>query len=180
MKRTVVNPIIKDTATFLKTAEETNGEQTEIEITLMAGGGNPLHYHKTYSETFTAIDGDLGVKLAKGKARILKAGESYTVKPMELHGFFNPIDKEIKFNVKLNPGHTGFENSIRIIYGLAGDGLTDKNSIPKSIKHMALVVYMSDMNLPGFFTLIFPLLKFIAKRAKGKGEEKMLIDKYCI
>jgi quercetin dioxygenase-like cupin family protein len=180
MKRTVVNPIIKDTATFLKTAEETNGELTEIEITLMSGGGNPLHYHKTYSETFTAIDGDLGVKLAKGKTRILKAGESYTVKPMELHGFFNPIEKEIKFNVKLNPGHTGFENSIRIIYGLAGDGLTDKKSIPKSIKHMALVVYMSDMNLPGFFTLIFPLLKFIAKRAKGKGEEKMLIDKYCI
>jgi quercetin dioxygenase-like cupin family protein len=180
MKRTVVNPIIKDTATFLKTAGETNGELTEIEITLMPGGGNPLHYHKTYSETFTAIDGDLGVKLAKGKTKILEPGESYTVKPMELHGFFNPIDKEIKFNVKINPGHTGFENSIRIIYGLAGDGLTDNNSIPKSIKNTAIIAYMSDMSLPGIFTLIFPLLKFIAKRAKANGEEKMLIDKYCI
>lgn len=180
MKRTVVNPIIKDTATFLKTAEETNGELTEIEITLMPGGGNALHYHKTYSETFTAIDGDLGVKLAKGKTKILKACESYTVKPMELHSFFNSTDKEIKFNVKLTPGHTGFENSIRIIYGLAGDGLTNKKSIPKSLKHTAIIVCMSDMNAPGLLTLLYPILKRVAKKAKVNGEEKKLLDKYCI
>ncbi len=61
MKRTIVNPIIKDTVTFLKTPEETNGQMTEAEITLMPGGGNPLHYHKTYSETFSALEGELGV-----------------------------------------------------------------------------------------------------------------------
>jgi mannose-6-phosphate isomerase-like protein (cupin superfamily) len=87
----------------------------------MPNGGNPLHSHKTYSETFTAIDGELGVKLGKNKTKILKPGESYTVEAMALHSFFNPTEKEIKFNVKMNPGHTGFENSIRIIYGLAGD-----------------------------------------------------------
>ena len=180
MKRTIVNPIIKDIVTFLHTSEETGGKMTQAEITLMPGGGNPLHYHKTYSETFRPIDGELSVKLGKNNSKTLKPGESYTVAPMAVHGFFNPTDKEIKFNITLTPGHTGFENSLRIIYGLASDGLTDKNTIPKSIKHTAIIVCMSDMNLPGLFTILFPLLKFIAKRAKTSGEEQKLIDKYCM
>jgi quercetin dioxygenase-like cupin family protein len=180
MKRTIVNPIIKDTVTFLQTSEESGGKITEAEITLMPGGGNPLHYHKTYSETFTAVDGELGLKLGKKETKILKAGESYTVEPMSVHRFFNPTSREIKFIVKIRPGHTGFENSLRIIYGLAGDGLTDKNTVPKSIKHSAIVICMSDMNLPGLFTLMFPLLILMARRAKASGEEQKLIDKYCI
>lgn len=180
MQRTIINPIIKDTVTFLQTAEESGGKITEADITLMPGGGNPLHYHKTYSETFTALEGELGVKFGKGKSKILKPGESYTVEPMSLHSFFNPTAHEIKFNVKCQPGNSGFENSLRIIYGLAGDGLTTHKSIPKSLKHTAIVLCMSDMNLPGLFTLLFPLLKRMANKAKTTGEEQMLIDKYCI
>jgi mannose-6-phosphate isomerase-like protein (cupin superfamily) len=180
MKRTIVNPIIKDTVTFLQTTEESGGKITDFDITLMPEGGNPLHYHKTYSETFTAIDGELGLKLGKKQTKILQPGEKYTVDPMSLHCFFNPTDKEIKFNIKITPGHTGFENSLRIIYGLAGDGLTNEKSIPKSLKHTAIIVCMSDMNAPGFLTLLFPLLKFIANKAKANGEEQKLIDKYCV
>jgi len=180
MKKTIVNPIIKDSATFIQTSEESGGKVTEAEITLMPEGGNPLHYHKTYSETFTAIEGDLGVKLGKKKTKILRPGESHTVEPMSLHSFFNPTQKEIKFNVKIKPGHTGFENSLRILYGLAADGLTDKKAIPKSLKHTAIIVCMSDMNVPGLLTLLFPLLKRMSKKAKANGEEQKLIDKYCI
>jgi quercetin dioxygenase-like cupin family protein len=179
MRRTFVNPIIKDVATFLQTAEESGGKITEAEITLMPGGGNPLHYHKTYSETFTAIDGDLGLKLGKKGTRLLKPGETYTVDPMSPHSFFNPTDKEIKFNVKLRPGHTGFENSLRILYGLAADGLTNNKSIPKRLKHTAIIVCMSDMNVPGLLTLLYPLLKRMANKAKADGEEQKLLDKYC-
>ena len=71
----------------------------------MPKGGNPLHYHKTYSETFTAIDGALGLKLGRKDTMILSAGETHTVEPISLHSFFNPTDKEIKFNIKLRPGH---------------------------------------------------------------------------
>jgi quercetin dioxygenase-like cupin family protein len=172
MKRTIVNPVIKDTVTFIQTAEESGGKISEAEITLIPGGGNPLHYHKTYSETFTPIDGDVGLELGKRKTKILKVGESHTVIPMSLHRFFNPTDKEIKFNVKLQPGHTGFENSLRILYGLAADGLTDNKSIPKSLKHTAIIVCMSDMNVPGFLTLLYPLLKRISNKAKKSGKNK--------
>jgi len=180
MKRTIVNPVIKDSVTFIQTSEESGGKVSEAEIKLMPEGGNPLHYHKTYSETFTAIEGDLGLKLGRKNTKILKPGESHTVEPMSLHSFFNPTNKEIKFNVEIKPGHTGFENSLRILYGLAADGLTNKKSIPKSLKHTAIIVCMSDMNAPGLLTLLFPLLKRMSMKAKSNGEEQRLIDKYCI
>ena len=80
MRRTIVNPIIKDSVTFLQTAEESGGKVTEAEITLMPKGGNPLHYHKTYSETFTAIEGELGVKLGGKKTKILNQGKPIQLK----------------------------------------------------------------------------------------------------
>jgi quercetin dioxygenase-like cupin family protein len=179
MKRKIINPLYKDTVTFVKTSAISDGKISELEITLLSGGKNPIHYHKSYSETFTAIDGDLGLGLGKGKRKILKPGNTYTVDPNNLHYFFNPNDKEIKFKSVLKPGHEGFENSLRILYGMASDGLTDKNGIPKSIQHKAIVAIMADMNIPGFFTLIFPLLKRIARKAKNSGVEQELIDRYC-
>ena len=113
MKRVIVNPIFRDTVTFIKTSAETNGQFTEAELMLMPGGRNPLHYHLSYSETFTAIDGELGLGLAK------------------------------------------------------------------KLQHLAIIACMPDMNLPGFFTLISPLLKRIAKKAKDSGVEQQLIDRYC-
>lgn len=177
MKRTIVNPVIKDTVTFLQTAEESGGKQSEIEIQLKPGGMNALHYHKTYSETFTALEGRLGVRIGKKEITILNPGESYTVPPMCLHSFFNPGDQDIRFRVTISPGHTGFENTLRIIYGLAADGLTNRKSIPKSLRHTAIIVCMSDMNAPGLLTFMYPLLKRIAKNSRS--EEQRLIEKYC-
>jgi len=93
MKRTIVNPIFKDTVTFVRTAAESNGQVSDLEVTLLPGGRNPLHYHMSYSETFTAIDGELGVGLGRIKKRILEPGNSYTVEHNNLHYFFNPTDK---------------------------------------------------------------------------------------
>ncbi len=179
MKRTIVNPVIKDEATFIQTARDSNSKVSEIEFLLFPGGGNTPHYHKTYSETFFALEGELGVWLGKDDIKILKPGEHYTVKPMQLHHFFNPTDQKVKFKIRIEPGHEGFENSLRILYGLAADGLTNRKSIPKSLTHTALIVTMSDMNAPGLLTWIFPLLQWIAKRAKASGVEQRLLQQYC-
>lgn len=180
MKRTIINPVIQDTATFLRTARETNSSVSELEITLLPSGGNILHYHKTYSETFIATEGELGLRLGKNKTMILKPGERFTVRPRQLHCFFNPSDtSKITFRILIEPGHEGFENSLRILYGLAADGLTDQKSIPKKLRHTALILTMSDMNAPGLLTFIFPLLKWIASRPGVKAEEKRLVAQYC-
>ena len=179
MKNTIVNPVIKDVITFTQTSAETGGKLTEFIITLSPGGGNTIHYHKTYTETFIPLEGELGLKVGKSETIILKPGETYTVQKYQLHHFFNPGKTEIKFRVQMHPGTEGFEKAIRIFYGLAADGLTDKKSIPRSLTHTAILVYMSDMNAPGMLTLLFPLLKWMAKRAKKSGAEQKLIDKYC-
>lgn len=179
MKRKIINPIIKDTISFLQTSAETNATISELELTLMPGGANFSHYHKAFTETFTAIDGALGLKLKGNKIKILQPNEVYAVSPKQVHSFFNPGDKEIRFNIKITPGHTGFENSLRILYGLAEDGLTDKKSIPKSLHHVAVIGSISDSYLPGIMKIMSPIFNLFAKRAKQTGLEKKLIDKYC-
>ena len=75
MKRKIINPIIKDTITFIQTSEETKREISELELTLMPEGANFSHYHKTFTETFTAVEGRLGLKLRGDNVKILKPGE---------------------------------------------------------------------------------------------------------
>jgi quercetin dioxygenase-like cupin family protein len=179
MKRKIINPIIKDTITFIQTSDETNSKISELELTLMPGGTNFSHYHRIFSETFTAVEGSLGLKLNGGKVRILQPSETFSVSPNQVHSFFNPGEKEIKFNIKVTPGHKGMKNSLRILYGLAEDGLTDKKSIPISLTHVAIIGSLSDSYLPGIMKLLSPVFNLLAKRAKQKGLEKRLIEKYC-
>ncbi|MDF7813811.1 cupin domain-containing protein [Hymenobacter sp. YC55] len=97
MKRAIFNPVQQDTLTFVRTTAETAGQLSELEITLLPGGGNALHYHTTYTETFTAITGTLGLELDKKRKFLLAPGESYMVKLGEAHRFFNPGDTPITF-----------------------------------------------------------------------------------
>jgi quercetin dioxygenase-like cupin family protein len=179
MKATILNPIFNDRVTFLQTSAQSNGRITDIEVTLMPKGRNVLHCH-AYTEKFTAIDGDLGLENEKKQQKILKSGESYTVPPMAWHCFFNPTDREIRFGVQLEPGNERFEYFLRILYGLAADGMTDKKSRPKSIKHAAILLNMADAKVTGLLSLMSPLLKGVAKKARENGEEKALINKYCV
>ncbi|MBN1618147.1 hypothetical protein JW887_02275 [Candidatus Dojkabacteria bacterium] len=141
---------------------------------------NKLKFEETLSKHREyLIDSEVGVGLSRGEKKILKPGNTYTVEPNNLHYYFNPTDREIKFKVEIKPGHEGFENSLRILFGLTADGLTNRKGVPKSIQHTAIIAVMADMNLPGFFTLIFPLLKRIARKAKESGIEGELIERYC-
>jgi mannose-6-phosphate isomerase-like protein (cupin superfamily) len=174
MKRKFINPEIQDEATFTKFACETNGKLTEIDIVLQVGGGNPLHYHKTYSETSVAIEGELGLKVGKkAEIRILQPGETFTVPPNTLHCFFNPGKEKIRFMVKIAPGHEGFEKAIMIGYSLTAEGLFNKNFL----RNMAVLLCISDMNIAGLFSLFEPVLKCIAYFSKDY--EKALVKKYC-
>lgn len=179
MKRHIVNPVLKETVTFVKTAAETKGETTELEITLMPGGGNPLHYHTSYAETFTAVEGELELELAHRQKLVLRPGESFVVKAGVVHRFFNPGKGRIRFKNEVRPGHEGFENTLRILSGLAADGLYNQRGVPRNLTHLAVCGIMSDMRLPGLMSLTMPLLKWMATRAEKDGTTQRLIEKYC-
>ncbi|MEP6749873.1 MAG: cupin domain-containing protein [Bacteroidota bacterium] len=177
-KRVFFNPAINDTATFIKTAEETNGQYSLLEIELYKSDGPPLHYHNAFTEKFEVIDGILYLQVGKVK-KVLHPGESFLVPKGTPHRFYNTTNELVKFRITLQPGHVGMENFIKIIYSLAQDCLTDEKGKPKNFAHLASILIMSDSNASGMMSLLSPIIRMVAKKAKKDGTEKWLLDKYC-
>ncbi|MFZ5553268.1 MAG: cupin domain-containing protein [Bacteroidota bacterium] len=177
MERKIYNPVQKDYVTFIETHTDTNGKRTLVEVELAAGGGVGLHYHKTYSEKFTVIEGELSVQLGK-KIHVLKKGETATALPNINHRFFNATKQITKFICELNPGSKGFEMALQIGYGLARDGQTDKKGFPKDKYALAWLFSISESNLPGLLSLIEPVLRKRARKAIEKGMDKELTGRY--
>ena len=177
-RRTYENPVIGDKIVFAKTSQETGGAYTLIELELAPGGGNTLHVHHTFTETFIPMQGGLEVQCGQER-RVIGPGEFFTVPIGATHCFRNPTNGPIKFQVKLEAGHQGFENSIKIAYGLATDGLTDRRSIPRNFAHMALLVTLSDTCPSGIFSLLMPIFRWKARQARRQGIERELMNRYC-
>lgn len=177
-KRTFFNPVINDTATFIETAEESKGKHSILEIELYKSEGPPVHYHKTFAEKFEVLEGNLYLKSGRDRL-ILKPGQSATVPKGIPHKFYNPTTDRVKFRITFEPGHEGMENFIKIIYSLAADGLTNNKGVPKKFAHLATLLVMSDSNASGWLTLMSPIIRMVAKRAKKNGTEQWLLDKYC-
>ncbi|HEX2532196.1 MAG TPA: hypothetical protein VHK69_00595, partial [Chitinophagaceae bacterium] len=93
--------------------------------------------------------------------------------------FFNPTNQEIKFQALFQPGHKGIENAPQIAYGLAVDGFADKKGNPKNLGVAALLMEMCNSYPVGFLSLVSPLLSMLAHRARKRGLEQLLIEKYC-
>lgn len=176
-KRVFENPIIKDKVTLLESSLETNGAYTLLEVELEAGGGNQLHYHTSFTEEFTAIEGVLSIGLKKRQLH-LKPGEKTVARINQVHRFYNATSQPIRFEVKLVPGSVNFEKGVAIGYGLASDGLTNKKGIPAKMDHLAALLDLTNTRLVGFFALIQPLLLMRAKRAQRKGVLSELENKY--
>jgi mannose-6-phosphate isomerase-like protein (cupin superfamily) len=177
-KRRIYNPIQEDYATFLETSEESGGERTLIEIEVAPGGGTTPHYHKTYAEHFEVISGALEVMVG-GETRTLTAGEKSVAPKNTLHNFHNATDEPTTFLIELRPGSSGFEKALRVAYGLASDGLSNSNGLPKNLYHTALLFEWGEGRLPGLFTVVEPLFRLLAKRARRTGIDKELEARYC-
>lgn len=177
MERKIYNPIQKDTVVFLKTAVETDGEYTLVEVELSDGGGVGLHYHKTYKESFTCLEGEVQIQLGK-KIHKLKKGENATADENVNHLFRNRSGQKCRFQVELRPASRGFEQSLQIGYGLAQDGLCKSNGFPKDKLALAWLFDISESNLPGWMSIFEFILRKQAKKALAKGVDKDLIAKY--
>jgi quercetin dioxygenase-like cupin family protein len=177
MERKIYNPIQKDHVTFLKTHADTNGACTLVEVELADGGGVGLHYHKTYSESFECLEGQVQIVLGK-KVHTLKKGENATAQPNINHLFRNRSGNVCKFRVELKPASKGFERSLQIGYGLAVDGQTDKKGFPKDKVALAWLFSISESNLPGFLSVFEFILRRKAKKAIAKGIDHELMTKY--
>jgi mannose-6-phosphate isomerase-like protein (cupin superfamily) len=75
--------------TFLKTAEETNGQRVEVAFTLTPGAcGPPAHIHLKQLERFEVSAGTMIVTVSK-KVLTIAAGQSLVVNAGQVHTFRN-------------------------------------------------------------------------------------------
>ncbi|MEP7371900.1 MAG: cupin domain-containing protein [Chitinophagaceae bacterium] len=163
MERKIYNPIQRDHVIFLKTHADTGGEYTLVEVELANGGGVGLHYHKTYAEKFSCLEGEVQVKLDKS-LHTLMTGESATAGSMVNHLFRNRSGKPCRFTVELRPASPGFEQSLQIGYGLANDGLCKPNGFPIDKLALAWLFDISENNLPGWMSIFEFTLRKQAKK----------------
>ena len=147
------------------------------ELEVASGGGNTMHTHSAFEETFTAVKGKLGVTL-NNKKNYLQPGQSITVPLHQPHHFFNDGSEPITCHIKFTPGHEGFVKGIAIGYGLAADGKTNSKGFPKSLMHLALLITLTDTKPVGVMGLLFPFFKWLANKAKKNGTEDKLLNKY--
>ena len=175
--RAIYNPVQKDTALFIETFSESGGTHTLIEVEVAPGGGVGVHYHKTYSETFECLEGELRIQLGK-RIFTLKPGDgTLTAEPNSLHRWFNPSKNKCRFKVKVSPGCRGFEESLQIAYGLARDGRVSRSGMPR-ISHLGILLLLSESKLPGWQGLLEKGLLWIGKRADKKGITEDLRKRY--
>jgi quercetin dioxygenase-like cupin family protein len=80
-----------------------DGGYVEFLVSLPKGGdGPPLHIHTRQTETFHAVEGQLGIQAGDQKI-ILDPGESHRLLAGIPHSFFNPNDFEMTFKVSFTP-----------------------------------------------------------------------------
>jgi mannose-6-phosphate isomerase-like protein (cupin superfamily) len=175
--RRIYNPVQRDAATFLETSEETGGERTLAELEVAPGGKVTPHYHLTYSERFTVLEGRLTIEI-DGVRRELAAGDQALAAPGSLHAWSNPGEERSVARVELRPGSPGFEKALRVAYGLAADGLVLKNGVPRNPLHAALVLEMGEVRLPGAYAALERILGLLARLARWRGVDRELERRY--
>ena len=159
-------------------AYETKGAFSEVIEFIKPGYHNPPHRHTLFRETFTTTRGILTVTL-DGKQMQLKPGDSAIVDIGHVHSLTNASDDEVEFTTKLEPGHEGFEQGMYIVHGLAKDGATNEEGVPKNPVHAASLVYLMDTWLEGWlWWLATPMLAVTRRTGQGLGVEAALLRKY--
>ena len=175
--RKIYNPVQRDAATFLETSEETGGARTLAELEVAPGGKVTPHYHLTYSERFQVLEGHLTVDI-DGVHHELKPGDEAVAAARSVHAWSNPGEERSVVHVELRPGSPGFENGLRVAYGLAADGLVRKNGVPRNPLHAALVLQMGEVRLPGGYAALDRVLGLLAFVARWRGIDRELERRY--
>lgn len=152
-------------------------DSLKIEYTLPPQAiGAPLHYHLNFVETFEVTNGKLEMCVGGANAkRIVKKGDFVSLEKGILHSFNNPHQESVTFVTEALPS-VEFEKFIRGMYGLANDGKTNKDGMPKNFLHLALILDYADL----YFPFVPGKLQTIVRKtltgfARTMGAEKDLL-----
>jgi quercetin dioxygenase-like cupin family protein len=135
----IENPITGERITFLKTTQETNGELLRFEYVLPPEFTIPEHVHPHQEERHEILSGTLRGRVG-GQERDYEEGERVVGPAGVPHAWQNPSsEEELRFVSELRPPLV-FETLMETTFGLARDGKTTKQGIPKDPLQLAVLV----------------------------------------
>ncbi len=132
MINTLHNPIVGDTLEIITEGKETNGVYHLIQAFIPKGCPGPVpHYHLTFSEEFTVLEGRLHLLDGNEKV-VLTKGHRFLAEKGRIHTF-RTTDTDAKFLCKVTPACEGQYLAALIASNLVKAGLTNKKGIPTNI-----------------------------------------------
>lgn len=135
----IENPITGERITFLKTTQKTNGELLRFEYVLPPEFTIPEHVHPHQEERHEILSGTLRGRVG-GQERDYEEGERVVGPAGVPHAWQNPSsEEEVRFVSELRPPLV-FETLMETTFGLARDGKTTKQGIPKDPLQLAVLV----------------------------------------
>jgi quercetin dioxygenase-like cupin family protein len=99
---TLESPKIGQTITFLKTAEDTGGEELVIEARMRPGAFIPPHRHLHQEETFEVLEGT-GTFTVAGRKIVARPGDQVRIAAGVTHRFRNATTDEVQVRATLRP-----------------------------------------------------------------------------
>lgn len=144
MNKTVKNPAIGHSVTFLQTADQTNGDLLRIEYgveCLEKEPAIPLHKHMKSEERFEVLEGWLGV-LIDGKQHVLQVGEEVLIPPGTPHTFWNAGEGPLRFITDVKPPGR-LQTYWETVFGLAEDGKVNSSGLPNLLQ-LAVIASLAD------------------------------------
>lgn len=172
------NTFQNDAVTFLRTSAETGGEYTLVHLVAEPGAGVPRHYHLHSSEHFEVLEGALTVEVAR-QPHVVLPGEEATVPVNTVHRWINQGSSTVRALAEITPASEGFEKGLPILYGLAGNGRSTSQGVPRDPLVTAWIMELTDMRLPGVSRVAGPVIHALAQRARARGVDRELEERYC-
>lgn len=163
--------------TWVRTGAESGGEYSLLYAEYAPGIRVFPHYHTLYTETLHLFEGTLDGRIAGRQVQLIE-GQEAVVPPRAVHGWRTIGDRTLRFVLEVRPAHPGFEKWLVTLQNMATDGLTYPDGRPKNLYHGALILVESDIHLPGPGRLLAPVLQGLAARARAKGIDRWLEERY--
>ena len=140
----LVNPVTGERLVFELTAHDTDGEFTLFDTYVEPGGtvASP-HVHPFQTETFTVLDGQLGVKRGREQL-VLGPGDVAVIPPGTPHKFWNAGGETLRFRAEVRPA-LRFESLIETMFGLAAGGKTNKRGMPSPLRLAVIAKHHFDV-----------------------------------
>ena len=161
---------------MLVSEEETGGARQLYRVLLPPRRASPpLHYHVSFTETFTAIEGVLDLYLGRERRHVrLHPQESATAELYQPHSFANNSDEPCTMTVESRPA-ANVVRAFQLAYAVANDGGAANDGLPRDWLMRLRFVSLTGGFLPGLpRTLQQSVLGVAAVLAKVSGTERRI------